>query len=252
MVVRIVLATLAVAGCSFEHGLVAQPDAQSADPSADAGAAPRTCKYPDPALRLCIEFDDKVFSPVATDLSPYGLNAKTSHVTEWQRGGQPAAATSVLDESQLKVDEHAMLDITPAITLETWVNVPIYHFAALVGNYTQYGMTLDSEGRIACRIGSLTATTPQSIGTGTWRHVACVFDGQALRVYVDGAPQACRSQQLAIPIAGTQGTWLAYSYTGALDDIRIYARALAATEICSHADKTSCVSACPSGGRGGD
>lgn len=255
---RILLATVFVAGCSFDHGKLVDEDPGLGDPglddpTVDAGttSTPRTCKYPDAELRLCIEFDDKVFSPMATDASPYQLDASASQIAEATRNGVPAAQIS--RQSSLVVSETAMLDIRPAITFEAWLQLPTYQSATLIGNTGQYALTIDTSGRATCWIGNLTATS-QALGTNTWRHLACSFDGAVLRIHVDGAVQRCQNRTQDIPTAGSQGTRLAASFVGAIDDVRIYARALLSTEICSHADKTSCASSCPSssGPGGGD
>lgn len=254
---RILLTACIVAGCGFDHGVLVDeaeppPLPVDDDPTVDAGPPPvaaRTCKYPDPELRLCIEFDDKILSPMARDGSSYQLDANATNVLEDTRNSFPAAATTL--DSSVRVPEHAMLDITGAITYEAWLRVATYHTATPIGNVGQYGITMDTNGRVSCRIGNASATST-AIGRDTWRHVACVYDGSRLRLYIDGAPASCQSADIRMPTSGTMGTWLAYKYAGAIDDVRIYARALAAAEICTHADKTTCSSSCPgSSGPGG-
>jgi hypothetical protein len=247
--VRILLATCIVAGCGFDHGvLVDEGDPGTPvgdDPTVDAGpplVSARTCKYPDSELRLCIEFDDKILSPMARDGSTHQIDANATKILEDTRNGLPAAATTL--ESSVRVPEHAMLDITGAITFEAWLRVPTYLAATPIGNVGQYGITIDTSGRVSCRIGTAIATSP-AIGRDMWRHVACVFDGSRLRLYLDGTPASCQAATIRMPTSGTMGTWLAYNYAGGIDDIRVYARALAAPEICTHADKTTCVSTCP-------
>jgi len=246
--VRFVVAILMVAGCSFENGKAV--DTGSAEPDVDAmpESISRTCKYPDSALRLCIEFDDRVFTPAATDGSPYGLDASASQIDEASRGSVPAAA--VRADSSLAVAETAMLDISPSLTLETWLRVPAYQLAAPIYNAGQYSLGLDGYGRVSCWIGNVGAVSPQAIGKDTWRHVACVFDGKVLALYVDGSIQRCQARTQPIPTAGTAGTKLGENLVGDIDDVRIYARALAGTEICSHADKTGCTATCDAGGPG--
>lgn len=246
---RILLATWLVAGCSFEHGVLEDPpdSGPPADPTMDAAAgAARTCKYPDAALRLCIEFDDRNFTPIAFDASPYRLDAAAIAIGEYTRNNTPAAATSW--GSELRVPEAPMLDISPAITFELWVRVPAYSWGAgLIWNDGQYQLWLDREGHVSCRVGNVTATTSTTLGTNKWRHVACAFDGQGskrLNLYIDGVAEQCKSASGVIPASGTLGTYIAGNLVGAIDDVRIYARKLAATEICSHADKTSCTARC--------
>lgn len=246
--VRVLLATLAVAGCSFEHGVAPEGGGSAQDPMMLPDAPITTtakCRYADPQLRLCVEFDDGNYS-TATDGSPYQLSLITNELLQAMRGSSPAAGTYW--QSKLEVPESPMLDISSAITFETWLfvtNLTGYHNGKLIYNQNQYEVALDTEGRITCRVGSLTARTESSIGREAWRHVACIYDGTTLAVWVNGAIAKCQAGSVAIPTAGTSGTRLVNGYYGFLDDQRVYARALSAAEICTHADKSACASTCP-------
>lgn len=250
--VRFLLATLLVAGCSFDHGVVEdQPDAgQPGDPTPDSDdpATTLACKYPDGALRLCIEFEDHKYTPTTSDASPYQLNAVADEIGEWARDGQPAAATYW--NTDVRVPESPMLDIADAITFETWVRVPVYQYATILANDGQYGITMDGYGRVTCHVGSASVTS-DPIGTDVWRHVACSYDHEILAVHIDGDTQRCDDEDSVIPTSGTTGTRIAPGFTAAIDDIHVYARALSAAEICSHANKTACSSSCSGGGYDG-
>lgn len=245
--VRVLLATLAVAGCSFEHGVQQGPTGDPGNDPMSPDAQVSTivmCKHDDPALRLCVEFADGNYS-TATDGSQYHMNPDTQDVGAAMRGPQRAAATYW--NSRLAVAENTMLDISPAITFEAWVAIAgftPYHSAKLVQNQDQYEIALDYEGKITCRVGSLSVKSDNAIGKDMWRHVACTFDGSELRLYLDGAASECQSATTAIPTAGVSGTRLVNDFTGVVDDLRIYARSLSPAEICSHADKSACASSC--------
>ncbi|HEY5950446.1 MAG TPA: LamG domain-containing protein [Kofleriaceae bacterium] len=220
------------------------PDSGTAsDPTGDAavGTSPVSCKYPDSALRLCFEFEDRKFTPTAFDASPYKLNAVSDELTEVMRNNQPAAATYW--NSNMRVPENPMLDITGSITFEAWMYVPVYHLATILQNDNQYSLTMDFYGRVSCRIGN-TIVTSDPIGENTWRHIACTLANEKLSIHVDGAATKCQSTDVSIPTSGTTGTRIVPGFVGGIDDVHIYARKLSATEICSHADKTGCSSAC--------
>jgi hypothetical protein len=246
--VRVLLATLIVAGCGFEHAeLQAGGSGGSAgDPQPD-GSVPATvtCKYADPALRLCVEFEDGNYS-TATDGAAYHMHADATDVGRATRGTENAAGT--LFYSKLEIGENAMLDITPAITFEAWLAVPSltgYHNAKLLFNKDQYELSLDDEGKLSCRAGGLTATSANAVGENQWHHVACVFDGASLSVWIDGVAAKCQPGPGTLSTGGSAGTRLVYGFNGFVDDLRIYTRKLTPAEICSHADKTACASTCP-------
>ena len=71
---------------------------------------------------------------------------------------------------------------------------------------------------------------------GQWQHVAATFDGTTARYYIDGAEVASRTVSGSV---GSSNTWRIGAYgahpggffDGLIDDVRIYNRALTASEI---------------------
>lgn len=248
--VRVLLATIVVAGCSFEHG---EPQAGEGSGSVDDPTMPDAsvstavmCRYADSALRLCVEFDDGNYSD-ATDGSPYHMNPDTSGVIFWDRAGTKAAG--VFWNSKLAVAENAMLDITGAITLETYMGVKSpapYVQSRLFANNSQYELGLRDDGRVWCKIGGQNVTSTDPLGKDVWRHIACTYDEQSEKIalYVDGIVDECQDADVTISTAGTSGTQLIDGYTGGVDDMRIFARELSSAEICTHANKTGCPASC--------
>lgn len=79
---------------------------------------------------------------------------------------------------------------------------------------------------------------PFTLATNAWVHIAGTYDGAAQRLYVNGVEVASRAQTGAIrtstnPLTiGGNVNWGEY-FAGRLDDVRVYSRALSATEITS-------------------
>jgi hypothetical protein len=246
-IVRVLVATFVVAGCSWEPGYPSTGGGPVDDPgtAADAAVGPASkCKYPDPALRLCVELTDGV-SPTASDSSGYHMDADASDVGAIKRGNDPAGG--VIVTSDLDVAENAMLDVQGQITFETWVyisqyplNLTQYRF---MRNETQWEMTIDSMGKLRCWVGMTNADTP-ALTRDAWHHIACVYDGEKLKTYLDGSIAKCTDRSGPIPTGGNKGTKLVDILFGGIDDMRIYATALDGTAICSHADKSACASEC--------
>jgi hypothetical protein len=68
-----------------------------------------------------------------------------------------------------------------------------------------------------------------------WQHVAGTYDGRTARFYLDGAEVASR---LVFGGQGTSNIWRIGAYErkcfrGAIDDVRIYNRALSGAEIAA-------------------
>jgi hypothetical protein len=88
----------------------------------------------------------------------------------------------------------------------------------------------------------VSGSTP--ITDGNWHHLAVTFDAtDDLRLYVDGteedttsvsAPVVSRSSDVVL--GGVAHTPSSLQYSGALDDVRLYGRALDADEVGTLAD----------------
>jgi len=94
--------------------------------------------------------------------------------------------------------------------------------------------------RFRLRTGGTTTelnTSPSSIFSGTWYHVAAVYDGAQMWLYINGGLMASTSKSGSLNFApqapaslGAQSTGSA-PFSGWIDDVRIYDRALTGTEV---------------------
>jgi hypothetical protein len=89
------------------------------------------------------------------------------------------------------------------------------------------------------------AVTTATVPVGGWHHVAGTFDGQHITVYIDGSQAATAAAKGVIsPATGTNLMVAADpidpqgKFTGAIDEVRLYGRALAAAEIAELAAAT--------------
>jgi len=82
-----------------------------------------------------------------------------------------------------------------------------------------------------------------ALSVDAWHHLAATYDGSDLRVYVDGKPRgsqavnkprAARSVPLMLGMRGDR-SGDGYHFGGALDEVRVWRRALSAVEIAAHA-----------------
>lgn len=260
---------LVLAACGFEHGQLAeeQPDAGAVGPGGGSGsgggpgsgATPtlRTCRYPDSSLRLCLEFDDGQLSPVVHDASPSGLDLDASGLTLVMRNTNPADPAAAVDPStsSLSVKENLpSLDISEQITLEMWVRPHVNQSASLIRNEGQYVLMMDGSGNVGCSLAgkevfsySLQEQTQARLANDVWSHVACTFDGNNVRVFLNGMSRDCASTESKISKDGKAGTLIAPNFQGSIDGVRIYATALSTSEVCTHAGQTSCQAQCNSG-----
>ncbi|WP_344948712.1 LamG domain-containing protein, partial [Sphaerisporangium flaviroseum] len=83
--------------------------------------------------------------------------------------------------------------------------------------------------------------SPQDLPLDTWSHIALTYDGAKLQFYLDGAKTATKDFSGSLradggPLRiGGNSVWGEY-FSGLIDEVRVYNRALAETEIQSDKD----------------
>lgn len=144
------------------------------------------------------------------------------------------------------VPNNSSIDISGPITIEAWIKVN-----ALTGNYQDivcrenwgvagsgggYEFAITNTGKVRLDLYQshnqyTTAIGGTTITTGTWHHVAGVFDGNQMRVYLNGVLDGSLSTTNG-PASGTsplnigKSTYTTYYFGGLIDDVRISAAAL--------------------------
>jgi hypothetical protein len=146
---------------------------------------------------------------------------------------------------RVEIARSPSLLLTRALTLEAWVRPdrtrPGWR-SVLVGGRAgspAYGLYSSSDTTVPA---ARAAATAERTGRGgrplparRWTHLAATWDGSVLRLYVDGVRRGARrlTGRLAGSARGLRiggglgGRW----FTGTLDDVRVYNRALSAAEL---------------------
>lgn len=144
-----------------------------------------------------------------------------------------------------------------AVTLSLWFNNSILDGQARgliskrvgVFNQVAYSIFIGSGNRIYVDIGTGTGTTIERFDTGytlsttgTWRHLAVVFDGalssNRLKVYLDGAvilqaqPTVAAILNTTAPLyIGSLNANYGYAFSGSMDQVKVYDQALSSSEV---------------------
>ncbi|MHC4227916.1 MAG: LamG domain-containing protein, partial [Planctomycetota bacterium] len=132
--------------------------------------------------------------------------------------------------------------INPKRTGDTWQQIFRSIRADDTSNDTLF---LNNDGRLSWRgrvgaawAGGMCETAPGVVPADQWTHVAVTGDGTNFRIYVNGA----LSQESAFQITdGTNATyyiggdpqWTDESYSGVIDDVRLYDHAMSAEDIAA-------------------
>ena len=103
-----------------------------------------------------------------------------------------------------------------------------------------YGIGIGG-GNIVCAVGDKVASADATPYVGQWVHVACTSTDMTLTLYVNGNAVDCSSGSKQM---GTSSLGIGVGFSGGIDNVRLFAAALAAPEICAHAGQTCCTAAC--------
>jgi len=193
-------------------------------------------------------------SHVAVDSSPTGQDGV------YRDGARPGAPGAIADDTAadlatgyVEVPRTPATNLNGPFTLEAWVNLDTIApppGQAIIESYTApaangFALRVDNGFLQAWTLGGpnegySVVTGRTRLTTGDWFHVAAVFDGSQLTVYLDGRPDASIATTIS-PADGTasiklgaRGDDAAQRLRGDLDEVAIYDRALSADEIEQH------------------
>ena len=131
------------------------------------------------------------------------------------------------------------------MTLEAWVNpstvTSAWRDVIYKGNDNYYLMGTSNNGGAVAGGGTFGGANanvyaPAALPTNTWSHIAVTYDGATLRLYVNGTLVSSQARTGAIststnPLQIGGDSIYGQFFQGAIDEVRIYNRALTQAEI---------------------
>jgi len=209
---------------------------------------------PPPGLVAAWGFDEGSGTTTA-DQAGNGNNGTLSSAT-WSTTGKFGNALSFNGtNASVTVPDSNSLDLTTGMTLEGWVRPTVSNdwqtlivkerpselvyglYSSTDANRPQSQVTIGGSARLL----NGTATVP----AGAWTHVAATYDGTTQRLYVNGTQVSTLAASGTIQTStspmriGGNTVWAEW-FNGLIDEVRVYNRALSATEI--QADMTTAIS----------
>jgi chitodextrinase len=165
----------------------------------------------------------------------------------WSGSGRFGSALSFDGvDDVVTVADAPELDLSSSLTVEAWVRPSALGFWKTVvmkeqpGNLS-YGLFADSDS--AQPAGNLHSGSQQivrgssAVPLNTWTHLATTYDGATMRIFVNGVLAGSRAQTGAVTVGngvlriGGNSVYSNEYFQGLLDEVRVYDRALAASEI---------------------
>jgi hypothetical protein len=197
----------------------------------------------DPTLLACYRFEDGAHPGQVMDESMYANHASATAATF--PAGKNGSAISLASNGLVSAGDPASLTQPGPMTLEAWVKLnslpPDPNRFGVVDDEGQWGMFVYSNGRLACSFNARLFSTDFALGTGAWQHVACTYDRQTVRAYVDGTERAMVGETGALGAGTNDGMRIGSNsptgevLDGLIDDLRIWSVAKSAQQICSDA-----------------
>ncbi len=182
---------------------------------------------------------------VVADLSGNANDGSISGAT-WTPSGRFGSALSFNGaNSWVTVNDANSLDLTMGMTLEAWVNprtLSSWRQVLLKErsgglSYALYANTAGNRPAGYIRLSSdIGLSGTSQVPINSWTHLATIYDGSALRLYVNGTLVGSRAVAGSIPAStsplrmGGNAVWGEY-FDGLIDEVRVYNRALTQAEI---------------------
>jgi hypothetical protein len=213
--------------------------------SAESPVTVSNSATPPLGLVAAFSFNEGAGTTVA-DASGTGNNGTISGAT-WSAQGRFGSALSFNGTSGwVTVPDSATLDLTTRFTIEAWVNpasVTGWRTVALKEASTRlaYGLySVNGSSRPSgwAQVGNSDyfVNGTAALAANTWTHLASTYDGTTLRMFVNGTQVATAAGPSSLAVStgplriGGNAIWGEY-FSGRIDEVRVYNRALTAAEI---------------------
>ena len=241
---------------TYFYKVTAEDAAGNVSDASNQASATVTVTQPS-GLVAAYGFDEGTGTTTA-DQSGNGNGGSLSN-TVWSTAGKFNNALSFNGSARVNVNDSASLRLTSGMTLEAWVRPSAlgdWRTVVLKERTGWYAYALYANTDSGRPSGHVFTTADHDLrGTGSlavnaWTHLAVTYNGSVLALYVNGAQVSSQPATGAIaantgPLRiGGNAIWGEH-YVGLIDEVRIYNRALSASEIQGDMDRSVTVDVTP-------
>jgi hypothetical protein len=143
----------------------------------------------------------------------------------------------------LQVADDGTFDLTDALSSTAWIYtnvIPTSDLKSILSKDTNFEYHIDTNGQLYWWWNGgpqLLTTTGTPIPTGTWTHIAIVYQSGTQKIYINGVERASKAltgnlstNNLPFQIGQDQG-FAGRFWNGRIDEVRVYNRALSQAEV---------------------
>jgi len=197
----------------------------------------------DPALIVYLPMDDGS-GDIVKDLSPNKLDGTIiGKDFDWV-DAKKGKGLEIAGVTEIQIPDNVLLDGMEAFTAELWVKMDTHQATRLIDkgeNWDQLSYLIQpwSDQQIYFGIFSLAsrAITPAgSFDLETWFHLAAVFDGQDLILYIDGVEKSRADSPVDEVPDTNEPLEIGRESACTIDEFAMYSRALTPAEIAKDMD----------------
>jgi len=183
----------------------------------------------------------------ANDASGSGNNGTLTNGPKWASGKVGGALQFDGVDDYVDAGANSSTNITGAITIEAWIYLRSYDvdYRTIVGKSAQNWFRVEeSPGNLRFYLyqGAVwkNISSTENINLNTWYHVVATYDNSTGKLFINGLDKSGASSLLGGGADSSSGIlYISRSsgigpWDGLIDDVRIYNRALSATEIRYH------------------
>jgi hypothetical protein len=184
---------------------------------------------------------DETEGSVAKDSSGGNHDGALVGDAKWTQGKIGGAVELDGDGDFVRIPDEKAFDISGEITIICWVNfrsIPTDYTAIVTKGDNSWRLsTFGSQRKFHASVNNWQQLVVREVAANEWHHVAAVYDGKQVCIYIDGEVDVCKEWTGGIAqndyevLIGENAQENGRYFDGLIDDVRIYNYALSVQQV---------------------